>query len=328
MNNYYQMNLAYSLLELIFEKYLSIRLLNYFEKYGIISANQFGFQKNQSTQHALEALVEKIYDSFNNKEHNVCLFIDYSKAFDTVNHKILLSKLYQYGIRGLPHRLFESYLENREQCVKVNKSISDVAKVSIGVPQGSILGPILFLVYINDFPKISNILKCILFADDTTLSASGDDLYKLTNDFNTELLKIESWTSANRLSINLEKTHAMLFSKLKKRVNYQQKIIFKGSVVDFVDQFKFLGVEIDQNLTFDEHINMISVKISKSIGIMNRIKNCVPEVIRKNLYFSLIYPYLLYGVLIWGGASRVHMNKMFILHQVTFSFPKITHQSV
>ena len=164
----------------IFERYLYDRLCEFFEKNSLFSSFQFGFRKGLSTQDAILNLTEYLYETLNNKEIAICIFIDYQKAFDTINHKILLSKLVKYGIRGKPLELFRDYLSNRQQRVKVGDFCSEFTNVSIGIPQGSILGSLLFIIYINEFPKISNCMSSTIFADDTTItfrSKSIEDLF-------------------------------------------------------------------------------------------------------------------------------------------------------
>ena len=210
----------------IFEKCLCTRLVLYFNKFNLFTNSQHGFQKGKSTSDALMNMIELIYDSFNDKKFHINVLIHLKKAFDTVCHDLLFRKLYCYGIRGLPLSLLKSYLDNRQQFVKIGGSSSTLRVNPIGLPQGSNLGPILFLIYLNDFPNASSVLKTILFADDSSFSLSNFNYHALVNDLNCELVKINNWITSNKLTINISKTQLLLFTKLQYTVNppvsYQQ----------------------------------------------------------------------------------------------------------
>jgi hypothetical protein len=298
----------------IYEKCMTNRLMDYFVKFALLSPSQFGFQKRKSTSDAVLNFVEYIYSCLNSKSHALSIFIDLRKAYDTVNHNILLRKLYKYGIRGLPLKWFESYLRNRKQYVRVGSSCSSILNTSIGLPQGSVVSPLLFLVYINDLPNVSKIFKYILFADDTTLTVNNKiytDLITLTN---IELSKITLWTVTNRLSLNVGKTFAMLFTNRVFDVS-DSPVLFNGSEVDVCNRGKFLGVVIDDRLRYSNHIEMLGKKISKSIGIIYKLKNTVPTSILINLYYTLVYPYLLYCNVIWGNTFICHLQPLIILQK-------------
>ena len=178
------------------------RLIDFIEKHHLLYQFQFGFRKNNFM--ALVILLEKITEALDNSEFAICIIIDLRKAFDTVEHNILLQKLYHYGIRGNALHWFNSYLSNRYQYVNYNNTSSDIKLITFGVPQGSILGPLLFLLYINDISSVSNILFSILFADDTTLFYSPKNLQELSDVIHNELSKIIEWLNANRLSLNID----------------------------------------------------------------------------------------------------------------------------
>ena len=305
------------LISKIFERYIASRLTKYLSKYSIITPQQYGFQKGLSTTDAIINLTEHIYTALNNREHNCTVLIDFKKAFDTVNHSILLQKLKFYGIRGEPHKLFTSYLTNRKQAVKIGETISDYKSVTIGVPQGSVLGPLLFLLYVNDLPNASNKLKTILFADDTTLSLNGANHQDLTTDINSELIKIKDWTQANRLSLNLKKTYALTITN-RRHDTVAQSIVMNDKVVKPVHQTKLLGITLDSNITFEEHIHNIGNKISKSIGIIYKIKSLVPKSVLMNLYYSFVYPYLIYGIEIWGATDLCHIKSLVLLQKKSY----------
>ena len=186
----------------IFEKVVYNRLITYFNKYDILFKNQYGFRKGHSTSLALHHLFDNITKAIDQKEYTIAVFIDLSNAFDMVNHEILINKLKHYGIRGLSLDWIKSYFGNRQQYVEYNGAYSSYNSIKCGVPQGSILGPLLFLIYINDLCNASNIVELILFADDTNIFFSHNNLLLLINIINSEMNKLSEWFRANKLSIN------------------------------------------------------------------------------------------------------------------------------
>ena len=200
------------------ERLIYNQLIEFIEKHKILSELQFGFQKNKSTEHAISSIISNITNALAKKHSSYCIFLDFAKAFDTVNHKILLEKLDFYGVRGTSLALFESYLSNRTQAVEVNGKMSEKGTIKHGVPQGSILGPLLFLLYINDISQSSDILNFFLFADDTTVFYSADPSDENTEEIlNTELEKVSCWLAANRLSLNVKKIQLPTFPLWKNK---------------------------------------------------------------------------------------------------------------
>jgi len=314
INNYRPISIL-PLYSKIIEKCMARRLMSFFDLYSILSRNQFGFRKGLSTVDAVIDYSEYICNAIEERNHVIGVFIDYSKAFDTVNHTLLLSKLELYGIRDVALRLFESYLEGRSQCVKVGNVYSSDAALPTGVPQGSVLGPILFLTYINDFPNISPALKTILFADDTTVSVAGSDFVELCDHLNLEMQKIIQWSDANRLALNASKTSALVFSNRLHDVNFDHKPNLNGVDVNYVECHKFLGLNFDNKLKFRDHITFVCNKLSKSVGIMRRVSECLPQKSLIGLYYSLFYPYLTYCNVLWGGTYDVHLNTVEMLQK-------------
>ena len=202
-NNYRSISLLPFFSKLV-ERLMYNRLIDFIEKHHLLYQFQFGFRKNHSTFMALVILLEKITEALENSKFAICILIDFRKAFDTVEHYILLQKLYHYGIRGNALQWFNSYLSNRHQYVNYNNTSSDMKLITCGVPQGSIFGPLLFLLYINDIASVSSILFSILFADDTTLFYSSKNLHELSDVVNNELSKMIEWLNANRLSLNID----------------------------------------------------------------------------------------------------------------------------
>jgi len=293
----------------ILERLIYNRLLDFINKHEILSKNQYGFRQNISTSMALIDLVDQISTSMENNEFTLGIFLDLAKAFDTVNHDILLEKMSHYGIRGLPHNWFKSYLTNRCQYVYLNGINSNKLPVTCGIPQGSILGPLLFLLYINDLNSVSKLLTFIMFADDTNLFIKGRNLDRLIAVLNSELEVITDWFCANLLSLNIKKTNYILFGNKKV---CDVSIFINHEKIDRVYETKFLGIIIQANLKWNIHISTIKNKISKSLGIINKAKYILTSSHLKLLYQTLIEPYLNYCCVIW--ASTVKNTALETLH--------------
>ena len=302
-----------------FSKYLERivynRLINFINKFHILSNNQYGFRKNYSTSLALISLCDRISAAIDRKEYSVGIFLDLSKAFDTVNHAILLKKLHVYGIRGLALDWIKSYLSNRYQYVQYNGCDSAFQNVSCGVPQGSILGPLLFLLYINDITNVSGILHLILFADDTSVFFSHHDPTSLTNIIQTELQKLSLWFKANKLSLNIDKTKFMVFTPRQKRNKLNITLVIDDKQIKETKDNIFLGVVIDEHLSWKSHISNVANKISKSIGIIYKASFFLSKSSLQTLYYSLVYPYLIYCNIVWASTYKSNLNRILILQK-------------
>ena len=217
VNNYRPISLL-STFSKILEKLMHKRVYDFFENHKLLYSLQFGFRKNNSTLHSLIQITENIKTSIENGKFGCGLFIDLKKAFDTVDHSILLRKLDHYGIRGIALEWFNSYLFNRQQFVSFNGHSSVMRNVTCGVPQGSVLGPLLFLIYINDLPNISKVLKFFLFADDTNIYYESSNLLQIEKVMNKELNKLYQWLCVNRLSLNISKTRFLIFHPYNKPI--------------------------------------------------------------------------------------------------------------
>ena len=294
----------------VLERLMYNRLINYIDKNGILSKHQYGFRKNRSTEFVIIELIDKITKGIDEGKYTLGVFLDLSKAFDTLDHRILTKKLEHYGIRGTCLKWFESYLENRKQIVKYNKIKSDEMTIKSGVPQGSILGPLLFLLYINDIQNCSKIVSIILFADDTNIFYSHNCLKELNDIMQNEINKISKWLNANKLSINTIKTKFMLFRSLKKKQKHHIILSINEQIIKQVKNITFLGVNIDENLTWKEHINLISKKIIKASSIIARIRHFTNLNTLKVVYYALVYPYLTYGNIIWCNTYKTRIQKL------------------
>ena len=299
----------------ILERLMYNRLLSFTNKYKILYSYSFGFREEHSPNLAMIFLVDKISNALENGDYVLGLFLDFSKAFDTVNHDILFIKLEYYGIRGLALEWFKSYLSERKQFVDYDSVCSSNASISCGVPQGSILGPLLFLLYINDLAFVSDKIFSLLFADDSNMFLSGNDPNDLIRTMNIEMIKVIEWLRLNKLSLNLKKTHFMVFRRQRAKVTITEKLIVDKVEIDKVDHTKFLGVVIDQNLSFQNHIQYIKGKISRGIGILYKCRLLFNQNTKISLYNAFIYPYFNYCISIWGNTFDCFLKPLIILQK-------------
>ena len=271
--------------------------------YQILFETQYGFRKGRNTTHATLDFIKTIEDAIELNQYAIGVFCDLSKAFDTLNHKILLEKLDHYGIRGTANKWFESYLKDRTQYVELNGKRSCSLPIETGVPQGSILGPLLFLIYINDLPSASN-LKCVSFADDSNLLIQGNDLKAMTLQLTKELEGINDFFKANQLKLNASKTKVVFFRKKSFPSDYQQMEVFLDGIKLAPDESaEFLGITIDGTLSWEKHCTKVANKISRGNGLLNRVKHLLPPSSMKLLYHSFIQPHIQYNLPAWGGCS-------------------------
>ena len=295
----------------IFEKIMYNRLVEYLNENKIITDSQYGFLKNKSTESAITTFTNHILKAYDKREYTIGVFLDLSKAFDTVDHNILLRKLHHYGIRGKIHKWFSSYLSSRTQYVSLDNNLSSVSTISHGVPQSSILGPILFLIYINDLVNSSN-HNIIMYADDTCLYSSGNSLNELINSINNDLINVRNWVLANKLTLNPDKTHYVLFQRNKPLPPTLPDLRLGRALIKKEDSTKFLGVFLDFQLNWKPHIQYLQSKLSKQCGLIYQTKQVLTKKALLALYNSLIYPHLSYCQIVWGSACPTTLKPIVI----------------
>ena len=300
------------------------RIDKFLDENNLIYDLQFGFRKKHSTNHALLSIVEKIRNNMDNGIFSCGVFVDLEKAFDTVKHSILLRKLHHYGIRGKGNDWITSYLSNRTQSVSVNGATSEMSNVTCGVPQGSILGPLLFIIYINDMHRTLSNCSVYHFADDTNLIFSHKDPSKITREVNRELEILYDWLCASRLSLNVGKTEFTIFRPPSASLTNRITLTLAGTKIFESLKVKYLGIILDSRLTWKIHIDELCKKLGRTVGMLFKIRyHCNKKVLR-SLYFSLFESHLSYGLPVWGSAKQTLIQKLFILQKkairaITFS---------
>ena len=261
------------------------------------------------------SLTESIKNSLDNKHFGCGIFINLQKAFDTVNHQTLLNKLKHYGIRGTALTWFISYLSNRTQCVSVNGHISSHLEITCGVPQGSVLGPLLFLIYINYLPKSSKKLSFYLFADDTNIYYESDNLSHLEKLVNNELKHVKKWLDVNKLALNIDKTNFIIFHSRQHSLSKPVNIKIDKEHVKQAKYVKFLGLLLDENLSWRYHQSELRKKLARTSDIFFKIRHLLPTSVLVSLYYSLFASFLQYGIIVWGLTYETFTKPLYILQK-------------
>jgi len=328
-DNYRPISLLSSISKIL-EKHIANQLVNHLEQNKLLYEHQYGFQKNKSTVHSLLHLTNYVARELNERKYVVGVFLDLKKAFDVVSHDILLKKLEHLGIKEIALNWFTSYLEGRSQQVDINGSTSSMKAIDISILQGSILGPILFLCFINDLHHVTNLLT-LLFADDTAGLKAGHDLKQLITEVNVEINKIANWFRANKMAVNISKTKYIIFKNkgVQIKLNENEGVVYDNNEIgqphdinkvtrldriysdnpDTQDRtYKLLGLYLDEHLSFNHHCKHICTKLAQSNFIINRTKNFLPPTALKTLYFAMIHPHLLYCLPLYACTSNSNIT--------------------
>ena len=274
---------------------------------------QFGFRKGHSTSHGITHVNERITDHLEKKRVCAALFIDLKSAFDTVDLNVLIKKLEHYGFRGKILNLLVSYLNSRKQYVKCGDIESCLLDVVCGVPQGSVLGPLLFILYINDIDKCSN-FECILFADDAAaMLLAAENLKMLKKIINKEVKYLHEWLITSKLTLNLKKTKYMLFANknvLSRKMRKKFKVTIGKYTIHEIDRIEYLGIILDNNQNWNYHAEFLVTKLSSAAGAMYRIRNSMPLEARLLVYNALVASYLQYSITAWGTCSSTVLSRL------------------
>jgi len=319
-----------STLSKVLEKMVSVQLVNHLDRNKILYKHQYGFQRNKSTEHSIIHALNYISQAMNDNKYTVGVFFDLKKAFDVCSHDILLMKLSKMGIVGNALEWFKSYLSDRSQVVDINGHHSRPRKIKISVLQGSILGPILFLCFINDLHSVTSLLT-LMYADDTFTLDSHEDLNTLIYTINTEINKMAVWFRANKLAVNINKTKYMIFRMKGKKIDNHPNIIYNEneqntpqdpSLLTVLERYhdnhtstdcrsyKLLGIYLDEHLTLDAHVNHICSKLTRYLYCIKQAKHIITKGGLKSLYYALIHSHLTYCTSILFGITEKNKSRI------------------
>ena len=293
----------------IIENVMHTQLTDYFTLNKLFTSQQYGYRENRSTELAALELMDRNLDNMNRNLTPVNVYIDLSKAFDCLDHNILLSKLKFYVLNDNAIKLLKNYLSDRNQYVQLGNTKSQLHGISRGIPQDSVMGPLLFNIVINDLNTATKKFDLIMYADDTTLISTLETFgntnrpTEIENNISDEISKITTWLHSNKLKLNASKSKFLIFFKHPKIIP-KLNIWANGNQIDEVQEFNFLGITIDQNITWTPHIRKISIKISRVIGVLRKLKHIFPQHILRLIYNSLIHPHLIYGLNLWGFKHK------------------------
>ena len=311
----------------VMERYIHTKVNEFLEKYQLLDRNQYGFRRNRGTIDLLEDINDLLNEKMNHRMHILCTFVDFSKAFDCIHKDKIAESLDEIGIRGVLKEWIKSYLTDRSFVVELGRSQSKNTELNKGVVQGSILGPLLYLVYINDMAKCFTKCKYFLYADDTIILSIHKNYDVAVQTMNVELRRFQQWCHDKDLNINSKKTKYMHIRTPHTKITNEQRIVFhdheclhnnnfdpatdvcKGEVEKVTEQ-RYLGVVIDEYLSWEPHINQLRSKIRHIAGKFYRISDMLDQKTSRMLYCAMVESLINYGITVWGGASRYLIDRI------------------
>ena len=294
----------------ILEKLVNTRLYCFLDQNEILYNNQYGFRNNHSATHALIDITEKIRNALDSKYYACGVFIDLEKAFDTVNHTILLDKLKYYGVRGITNTWFKSFLQHRYQYTNIKECSSEKLLITHGVPQGSVLGPLLFLLYINDLHKAMMHCSVYHFADDANLLLIDKSLKRINKHINHDLKYLFQWIRSNRLSLNGGKTKIIIFRNRFQQINKKLNFRVSGEKINLTSSVKYLGVYLTPTLTWSTYLLELIPKLNRAVGLLSKIRHYTPKPLLRTIYYSLFNSHLIYACQTWGQSKTELFKKI------------------
>ena len=305
MNDFRPISLL-PILSKIFEKIIAKKMMKFMNKNNILTDSQFGFRTNNSIELAVTSIYDKLLQNLDDKKVTCSIFLDLKKAFDSVDHCIILKKLCHYGFRGNILLFFADYLKNRKICTCLDGMKSIFHEVSFGEPQGSVLGPILFLLYVNDLPNVSN-FKTTLFGDDANLNMSYSSIQTLQLLVNQEINKVDEWLKNNKLTLNYKKSNYMIIESNHSKTN-KFKLKSNHNTISQTNNVKYLGVFLDNQLSWQPQIDQAIKKLSRACGMIFKLRYYVSISTLKLIYYSMFHLVIQYSLLNWGRASKSQLH--------------------
>ena len=298
----------------IIERVLHDRIMFHLERNNLLETNQGGFQKKHSTMNTIAKLTNDIFEGINNREITTTVYIDLAKAFDTVNHKILLKKLKFIGIKGNLLKLLGNYLKNRKQTTTLNDSTSKFRDIVCGVPQGSILGPLLFLIYVNDVSSVLRNCKYQLYADDTVIYHTSNDVNYSKNHIECDLKRFTKWCNGNALTVNIKKSKYVLYGlKSQTRKIVDHTLLMQNSKLDKVSSYNYLGVQLDMNLTYHKYLQGCVQRATHKIYMLSKIRRYIDFNTAITINKTMILPVMEYGDIAYDNSDTKLLDKLQVL---------------